>query len=252
VSDLGRRRGSVVVTGGGEGAALAARAATPTTPIAFVMGGDPVKLGLAASYSRPGANATGISILTATMEPKRLEILRELVPQVSTIGAFLDPNFPPYEDQLRDLRAAAHTLDLQVHEFRCSTDADIDLAFKTVVQQRIGAIMVTAGPFFDTRRDKLVTLAAHYAVVHVSFPRICCSWRANKLWGRCPHHLSPDRSLCGRDPQGGQARRVAYLWGASRRMVATRLSNSIELLAPCGNGLLALALLRMRGHAHAW
>ena len=107
---------------------------------------------------------SGISILTATLEPKRLELLRELVPQASTIGAFLDPNFPPYEDQLRDLRAAAQSLDLQVHEFRCSTDAEIDLAFKTVVQQRIGAIMITAGPFFDTRREKLVTLAAHYAV----------------------------------------------------------------------------------------
>jgi putative ABC transport system substrate-binding protein len=163
-SDLVRKPVSVLVTTGGEGAALAAKAATSTIPIAFVIGGDPVKLGLAASYSRPGANATGISILTSTLEPKRLELLRELVPQVSTIGAFLDPNFPPYEDQSRDLRAAAQTLDLQVHEFRCSTDAEIDLAFKTTAQQRIGAIMVTAGPFFDTRREKLVTLAAHYAV----------------------------------------------------------------------------------------
>jgi len=86
------------------------------------------------------------------------------VPQASTIGVFLDPNFPPYEDQLRDLRAAARTLDLQLHEFRVSSDAEIDLAFKTVAQQRIGAIVVTAGPFFDTRREKLVTLASHYAV----------------------------------------------------------------------------------------
>src|SRR5207247_1306424 len=70
----------------------------------------------------------------------------------------------PYEDQLRDLREAARTLDLQVHELRVSTDGEIDLAFKTVAQQRIGAIMVTAGPFFDTRREKLVTLASHYAV----------------------------------------------------------------------------------------
>jgi ABC transporter substrate binding protein len=139
-------------------------AATSTIPIAFIIGGDPVKLGLAASYGRPGANATGITILTATLEPKRLELLRELVPQASTIGAFLDPNFPPYEDQLRDLREAARTLDLQVHELRVSTDAEIDLAFKTIAEHRIGAIMVTAGPFFDTRREKLVTLASHYAV----------------------------------------------------------------------------------------
>jgi putative tryptophan/tyrosine transport system substrate-binding protein len=102
--------------------------------------------------------------LTSTLEPKRLELLRELVPQASTIGAFLDPNYPPYEDQLRDLREAARTLDLQVHELRVSTDAEIDIAFKTIAEQRIGAIMITAGPFFDTRREKLVTLASHYAV----------------------------------------------------------------------------------------
>jgi putative ABC transport system substrate-binding protein len=155
---------SVLVSTGGESAALAAKAATSTIPIVFVIGGDPVKLGLAASYSRPGANATGITILTTTLEPKRLELLRELVPQVSTIGAFLDPNFPPYEDQLHDLREAARTLDLQFHELRVSTDTEIDLAFKTVAQQRIGAIIVTAGPFFDTRREKLVTLASHYTV----------------------------------------------------------------------------------------
>jgi putative ABC transport system substrate-binding protein len=103
-ADLVRKPVTVLVSTGGESAALAAKAATSTIPIAFIIGGDPVKLGLAATYSRPGGNTTGISILTATLEPKRLELLRELVPQASTIGAFLDPNFPPYEGQLRDLR----------------------------------------------------------------------------------------------------------------------------------------------------
>src|SRR5437868_12912349 len=94
-AELVQKAVALFVTTGGESAALAAKAATSTIPIAFIIGGDPIKLGLAASYSRPGANATGISILTATLEPKRLELLRELVPQASTIGAFLDPNFPP-------------------------------------------------------------------------------------------------------------------------------------------------------------
>src|SRR5436305_295721 len=117
-SDLVRKPVSVLVATGGESAALAAKAATSTIPIAFIIGGDPVKLGLAASYSRPGANATGISILTATLEPKRLELLRELVPQASTIGAFLDPNFPPYDSQLRAVREGARTFALQVRAFR--------------------------------------------------------------------------------------------------------------------------------------
>jgi ABC-type uncharacterized transport system substrate-binding protein len=163
-ADLVRKPVTVLVSTGGESAALAAKAATSTIPIAFIIGGDPVKLGLAATYSRPGGNATGISILTATLEPKRLELLRELVPQASTIGALLDPNFPPYEGQLRDLREAARALDLQVQELRASNEAEIDMAFEAVARQRIAALTVVAGPFFDTRRDKLVSLAARYAV----------------------------------------------------------------------------------------
>ena len=163
-ADLVGKPVNVLVSTGGESAALAAKAATSTIPIAFIIGGDPVKLGLAASYSRPGGNATGISILTAALEPKRLELLRELMPHVSAIGALLDPNFPPYEGQLRDLREAARTLDLQVHELRASTDAEIDRAFETLARQRIAALTVVAGPFFDTRREKLVALAAHHAL----------------------------------------------------------------------------------------
>ena len=163
-ADLVRKPVTLFVTTGGEGAALAAKAATSAIPIAFIIGGDPVKLGLAVSYRRPGGNATGISILTATLEPKRLELLRELVPQASTIGALLDPNFPPYEGQLRDVRDAARALDLRVQELRVSTDAEIDAAFETIAQQHISALTVAAGPFFDTRRDKLVALAARHAV----------------------------------------------------------------------------------------
>ena len=163
-ADLVHKSVAVLVSTGGESAALAAKAATSTIPIAFIIGGDPVKLGLAATYSQPGGNASGISIMTSTLEPKRLELLRELVPQASTIGVFLDPNFPPYERQLGDLREAARTLGLQVQELRVGTDAEIEQAFETVARQHIAAVMVVAGPFFDTRRDKLVTLATRYAV----------------------------------------------------------------------------------------
>ena len=163
-ADLVRKPVTVVVSSGGESAALAAKAATSTIPLAFIIGGDPVKLGLAVSYSRPGGNATGISILTATMEPKRLELVRELVPQASTIGVLLDPSFPPYESQLRDLRDATHALDLRVQELRASTDAEIDTAFEAIAQQHIRALLVGSGLFYDTRRDKLVALAARHTV----------------------------------------------------------------------------------------
>src|SRR5262249_28547390 len=188
---------------GGEAAALAAKAATSTIPIVFIIGGDPVKLGLAASYRRPGGNATGIRILTVTLEPKRLELLRQVMPHRSTIGALLDPNFPPYEGQVRDLREAARALDLQVHELRASSDAEIDLAFEILAQQRIAALTVVAGPFFDTRREKLVTLAVRHAVPDdVPFPRISCGRGANELRDRFSRHLSPHRSVRGRDSEG--------------------------------------------------
>jgi|RhiMetdeSRZDD1v2_1073273.scaffolds.fasta_scaffold788208_2 putative ABC transport system substrate-binding protein len=163
-ADLVRKPVAVLVTTGGEGAALAAKRETSTIPIAFVIGGDPIKLGLAASYQRPGRNATGISVLSSTLEPKRLELLRQLVPHASKIAALLDPKFPPYQAQLHDLQEAARALDIEIQEFRVGDDAAIDLAFEAITRERIAALIVVAGPFFDTRRDKLVALAARHVV----------------------------------------------------------------------------------------
>jgi len=163
-AELVRRPVTVLATTGGEPAALAAQAATSTIPIVFAIGGDPVKLGLAASYNRPGGNATGINILTATLEAKRLGLLHELVPQAATIGVLLNPKFQPANSQLRDLQQAAPALGLQIQVLRASTDSELDAAFETVTQQRIAALAATADPFFDTRREKLVALAARHAV----------------------------------------------------------------------------------------
>jgi ABC-type uncharacterized transport system substrate-binding protein len=163
-AELVRRPVTVLASAGGEPAALAAKAATSTIPIVFVIGGDPVKLGLAASLNRPGGNSTGISVLTNTLEPKRLELLRELVPRAETIGVLLNPNFPTFESQLRDLQEAARAINLQIHVLRASTDREIDAAFETVAQRRIPALYVAADAFFDTRRDKLVVLAVRHAV----------------------------------------------------------------------------------------
>jgi putative tryptophan/tyrosine transport system substrate-binding protein len=162
-ADLVRKPVTVLVSTGGDEAALASKAATSTIPIAFILGGDPVKLGLATSYSRPGGNATGISILTHTLEFKRIELLHELVPLASTIGVLFDPN-RTYEDLLRSLHEAVRALGLELKELRASSDAEVDMAFETMTRQRILALAVLAGPFFDTRREKLVALAARYAV----------------------------------------------------------------------------------------
>jgi putative ABC transport system substrate-binding protein len=162
--ELAQRPVDIIVSTGGESAALAAKSATSTIPIAFVIGGDPVVSRLVASYNQPGGNATGINILTAALEPKRLGILHQLVPQAETIAVLLNPNFPPYERQLRDVQEAARAIGLKIHVLRVATDREIDAAFDTVVQEHIAAIMVAADPFFDTRRNKLVALAASHAV----------------------------------------------------------------------------------------
>ena len=163
-AELVRRPVSVLVSTGGEPAARAAKAATSTLPIVFAIGGDPVEQGFVASFSRPGGNATGITLLTNTLEPKRLGLLRQLVPRGASIGVLLNPNVPPAQGQLRDIQEAARTADLRIQVSRASTDEEIETAFKAAVQQRIVALAVAADPFFDTRRERLVVLAAREAI----------------------------------------------------------------------------------------
>ena len=162
-ADLVRRPVAVLATVGGEPAAMAAKTATSTIPIVFAMD-DPVKQGLVESFNRPGGNATGMAVLSPDLEAKRLGLLHELVPQASTIGVLLNPNFPPAQHQLEEVQIAAQATNLQILALRASTDREIDEAFDTLIKQRIAALSVASDPFFDTRRDKLIGLAARYAV----------------------------------------------------------------------------------------
>jgi putative ABC transport system substrate-binding protein len=163
-AELVSRGVAVLVASGGDPAALAAKTATSAIPIVFVVGSDPVKLGLVASYNRPGGNVTGINILTNTLEAKRLGLLRELVPHAETIGYLLNPNFSAAANWLSDAEAAARAIGLQLHVLRAGTDREIDTAFESVAQHRIPALAVAPDPFFSTHRDKLVALAARHAV----------------------------------------------------------------------------------------
>jgi putative ABC transport system substrate-binding protein len=163
-AELVQRPVAVLVATGGEPAALAVKAATATIPIVFAIGGDPVKLGLVASYNRPGGNATGISGLTTTLEAKRLGLLRELVPQAGTVGVLLNPNSPQFDSQWKETQQAAQTLSWEIHFVRASTDREMEAAFETISRQRIAALAVAADPFFDTRRNKLVELAAGFKI----------------------------------------------------------------------------------------
>jgi putative tryptophan/tyrosine transport system substrate-binding protein len=159
-ADLVNRRVAVLVATAGTTTAVAAKAATSTIPTVFSTGGDPVKEGLVASISRPGGNRTGVSVLTTALAPKRLEILREVVPKASVIGVLLNPNNASTQPQLEDVEKAARVIDQQVRILRASSERDFEPAFATMAQTRIGALIVGADPFFGSRRDQLVALAA--------------------------------------------------------------------------------------------
>jgi len=161
-TELVNRGIAVLVAVGGDPSSVAAKQATSTIPIVFGIAGDPVKAGLVESFNRPGGNVTGVTLMTALMEPKRLGLLRELVPGVPLIGILLNPAFPLAAHQLQELEQAAHAIGQRIVITRASTDEELDAAFRKLVQERIGALLVAADPYFDTRRDRIVALAAQH------------------------------------------------------------------------------------------
>jgi putative tryptophan/tyrosine transport system substrate-binding protein len=161
-AELVSRGVAVLTTAGGEPSALAAKRATSTIPIVFGVGGDPVRLGLVESFSRPGGNATGVTLLTNLMEPKRLGLLRELVPGVPLIGVLLNPNFAQAPVQLQQIEEAARSIDQRITVANVSTDEELEAAFAAFTRQSVGALLVAADPYFDTRREQIVALAARH------------------------------------------------------------------------------------------
>ena len=163
-ADLVRRRVSVLVTQGGSTSALAAKAATSTIPIVFSGGGDPVAQGLVASINRPGGNATGVRILDAATEGKRLGLLREMVPTAGLIGVLINPNNANFQLELDDVEQAARVVGQRIYVLRTSTERAIDVAFATLVQLGAGGLTVAADPFLQNSREQIVALAARHSI----------------------------------------------------------------------------------------
>jgi putative tryptophan/tyrosine transport system substrate-binding protein len=154
----------VITTGGGETPALAVKNATSTIPIVFIAGGDPVGAGLVASLARPGGNLTGFTVLTGELIAKRLELLSELVPQAKVIAVLLNPTGRFAESQMRTVQEAARAKGLQLHIMKAGAEGEFETAFVTLVQLQAGALLVGPDPFFFSRREQLVALAARHAV----------------------------------------------------------------------------------------
>ena len=161
-ADLVRRGVTVIATAGGEQPALAAKAATKTIPVLFVMGGDPVKLGVVPSLARPAGNVTGITMLTQSLGNKRLGLLREMIPQARTIAALIDATRPVAQNQVEEMRAAAAQAGVKLVVVQASKQAEIDAAFSQIAAQGAGALLIGASPLFLNRRQQIVTLAAHH------------------------------------------------------------------------------------------
>jgi putative ABC transport system substrate-binding protein len=161
-TDLVRRQVAVIVSGGGSPSALAAKAATSTIPIVLVFGADPVKVGLVVSLGRPGGNITGVTFITSELMAKRLDLLRELVPQANTVAYLADLRSVVSQGMLRDMQSAASALKRKLAVMDARSEHDFDPAFAAFVERRASALVVGASPLFDSHRDKLVALAARH------------------------------------------------------------------------------------------
>ncbi|MBL6654110.1 MAG: ABC transporter substrate-binding protein [Reyranella sp.] len=159
-AELVRKPVAVLVTAGGSNSAVVAKAATSTIPIVFVIGGDPVALGLATSLSRPGGNATGMTMITGDLASKRLGLLRQLVPKATTFAALTNPSTPEGQAQAADMRAAAQALGLRLHLLEASDESGIDNAFDALVRHKVDAFLLGSDPVFDVHRDRIISLVA--------------------------------------------------------------------------------------------
>ena len=162
-ADLVRRQVGVIAAAG-SAPALAAKTATATIPIVFSGGGDPVRLGLADSLSRPGGNATGVNMFSTSLEPKRLGLLREIVPNAALIAVLVNPTGPNSEAQSRDVQEAARAVGQKIHILHASSEGELDTSFATVTQLRAAALLTGSDFFFNSRRDHIVALAARHAI----------------------------------------------------------------------------------------
>jgi putative tryptophan/tyrosine transport system substrate-binding protein len=162
VADLIGRQAAVIV--GNHNAALAAKAATTAVPIVFVTGADPVRDGLVAGLNRPGGNVTGVSFLANEIGAKRLDLLRQLVPNAGTIAMLVSPGTPDTEAESRDVQAAAKAIGQQLIILDATSDRDIEAAFATATQRRAGALLVGTGAFTNSHRKRLIAMAARHAI----------------------------------------------------------------------------------------
>jgi putative ABC transport system substrate-binding protein len=163
-SDLVKRQVAVITTAGGSPSALAAKNATATIPIVFSVGDDPVKVGLVTSLNHPGENVTGVSVVIGALDAKKLGLLHEIVPRATVIGVLENPTLAVVKDRLINVQEAARSIGQPIQVFYASDEPALEVTFSRLAQSGVGALVVGADAFFNSRRDQLVALAARYTI----------------------------------------------------------------------------------------
>ena len=223
-------------------AAVAARAATATIPIVFAIGGDPVRDGLVTNLSRPTGNLTGVTFFSGELLPKRLELLRELVPAAGVIAVLLNPNNPNLQTRLRDAQEAARKVGQQILVVHAGSESDIDIAFATIVQQRAAALIVGDDPFFGgTASEQLVALAARYAIpTSYSFSDVVRAGGLMSYGGNIPDQIREAGRYIGRILKGEKPADLPVLQPTKvELMINVKTAKALGLQIP--DRLLALA-----------
>jgi putative tryptophan/tyrosine transport system substrate-binding protein len=163
-AELAALRPAVIVSTGGEPAATAVKAATSTTPVVFLLGGDPVKMGLVQSFNRPGGNLTGMTQLTLALDAKRLGFLRELVPGSRKVALLMNPKFPGSADRQQQVLAQAQAIGLELSVLHATTEAEIESAVAGLDRAQIGAVLIGGDPFFNSRRTQVIAFVARKGI----------------------------------------------------------------------------------------
>jgi putative ABC transport system substrate-binding protein len=170
-AELVEHRVALIVAAGGSDPARAAKGATSTIPIVFVSAADPIRAGLVGSLNRPEGNVTGISLIGSTLEAKRLELLHEMMPQVSAIGVLINPKYPEAKAQTQEVEEAKNRLGVALIVLNASTEQEIAAAFDAFVEQKACAVLACNDPFFGSSRERLATLALRHKLPAMSFRR---------------------------------------------------------------------------------
>jgi putative tryptophan/tyrosine transport system substrate-binding protein len=170
-------RVTLMFSAGGAPPALAAKTATSTIPVVFSAVSEPVGVGLVPSLNRPGGNVTGMGIFNAALGPKRMELLKELIPSASVLAYLLNPSNPSQEIETNAVMAVARALGVDLHIFRANSEREIEAAYDEISKLRAAALVVAGEPFFDSQRDRLVALSARHTIAAVY------AWREYVLAG---------------------------------------------------------------------